>query len=87
LGLSYRDTQCGFKLFGQEAARACFGQQKIERFAFDVELLWIAKKMRFRVVEVPVRWRHIDDSRVHPILDSMQMAKDALKIRWQHRKG
>jgi dolichyl-phosphate beta-glucosyltransferase len=79
--LPYRDTQCGFKLFGRTAADACFSRQTVSGFAFDVELLWIARKERFTVLEVPVRWRHIRDSRVAPLRHSLQMAKDVIRIR------
>lgn len=85
LGFSFRDTQCGFKLFGQEAAELCFSRQKLDHFAFDAELLWIAKKHGFKIVEVPVRWRHIPQSRVKPIRDSLRIFWDTLRIRWLHR--
>ncbi len=85
VGMPFKDTQCGFKLFGQVAAQECFSRQTLERFAFDVELLWISRKLQLEVEELPVRWRHIAESRVHPILDSLQMANDILKIRWRHR--
>ena len=84
LGLPYKDTQCGFKVFGAKAAEICFQDQYIERFAFDAELLWIAKIQNLNVLEVPVRWRHVDFSRVNPLKDSMKMAWDALRIRWIH---
>ncbi len=84
LRLPYRDTQCGFKLFGSEAADVCFGRQKLERFAFDAELLWIARREGLSVVEVPVRWRHVEESRVRPLLDSLIMLKDLLRIRFLH---
>jgi dolichyl-phosphate beta-glucosyltransferase len=86
LGLPFRDTQCGFKLFGEKAAQICFAKQKIERFAFDVELLWIARLEGFDVREVPVRWRHVSQSRVNPLIDSLKMARDALMIRRMHAR-
>jgi dolichyl-phosphate beta-glucosyltransferase len=82
--LPYKDTQCGFKLFGREAAEICFSRQTLDGFAFDVELLWIARKEGLKVLEIPVRWRHVPDSRVHPIRHSFQMATDALRIRLRH---
>jgi glycosyltransferase involved in cell wall biosynthesis len=87
LGLPYADTQCGFKLFGAEAARVCFAEQTLERFAFDVELLWIAKLRGFPVHEVPVIWRNAGHSRVNPLVDSLRMARDVLKIRSRHPEG
>jgi dolichyl-phosphate beta-glucosyltransferase len=82
--LPYKDTQCGFKLFGKTAAETCFGGQTLRGFAFDVEILWIAKKQGFEVLETPVRWRHMPESRVHPIRHSLQMAIDTLRIRFRH---
>jgi dolichyl-phosphate beta-glucosyltransferase len=86
LGLPYRDTQCGFKLFGREAARLCFDQQRLERFAFDAELLWIARREGLKVVESPVRWRHVEESRVSPLVDSFKMFCDLVRIRLIHRR-
>lgn len=87
VGLPFHDTQCGFKLFGEEAAEICFSRQKLDGFAFDVELLWIARLHGLEVTETPVRWRHVDESRVDPLRDSLRMLRDALKVRWLHRKG
>lgn len=83
-GLPYRDTQCGFKLFGREAAERCFARQTIEGFAFDVELLWIAGLEGLDVVEVPIRWRHVPQSRVRMLRDAMRMARDAWHVRQRH---
>src|ERR1700677_3150211 len=58
LGLRYRDTQCGFKAFTREAAHTIFSRQRIERWGFDPELLFLADKFRLRTVEVPVEWAH-----------------------------
>ncbi|MFH1016934.1 MAG: dolichyl-phosphate beta-glucosyltransferase [Pseudomonadota bacterium] len=85
LGLPYRDTQCGFKLFGREAAEVCFSRQKLDRFAFDAELLWIAHQEGLTIIEAPVRWRHVEESRVRPVGDSLKMIRDLLRIRWLHR--
>jgi dolichyl-phosphate beta-glucosyltransferase len=84
VNLPNKDTQCGFKLFGKTAAERCFSKQTLLGFAFDVELLWIAYKEGFDVVETPVRWRHVEESRVHPIRHSLQMALDTLTIRFRH---
>jgi len=84
VGLPYLDTQCGFKLFGKKAAQVCFSKQKLNGFAFDVELLWIAKKEGFNVKEVSVRWRHVPQSRVDAIRDSFRMALDAIRVRFLH---
>jgi dolichyl-phosphate beta-glucosyltransferase len=82
-----RDTQCGFKLFSADAARRIFPRQRIEHFGFDVELLWIARRLGLRVAEIPVTW--IDDPRstVRPISDAARMLVDLVRIRRADRKG
>ena len=80
-----RDTQCGFKLFRGAAARDLFARARLDGFAFDVEILWLARG-RYRVAEVPVVWRHVDESKVSPGSDAARMFIDLLRIRWLHRK-
>lgn len=63
-GLSYCDTQCGFKLFSGPIARQLFAMMTVERWMFDVELLFLAKRLGYRVVDRPVVWRNSGDSRV-----------------------
>src|SRR5438445_10617606 len=58
LGLQYKDTQCGFKAFNRAAAQAIFPLQRIERWGFDPEILFLARKLGFKVKEVPVLWGH-----------------------------
>ena len=77
----FKDTQCGFKLFSGEAARNLFKEARIDRFAYDVEILVLAKKRNYRVSEVPVRWLNSPASKVHPVFDSLQMLFDLVKIR------
>jgi dolichyl-phosphate beta-glucosyltransferase len=77
-----KDTQCGFKLFKKEAAKALFPQVKIAGFAFDVEVLFLAKKGGFKVQEVPVIWRNSPQSKVHIVLDPIRMLIDIFRIRW-----
>lgn len=80
------DTQCGFKLFTRKAGQAVFPLQRVPRFGFDVEFLYLAKKMGFRVAEVPVSWENSPASTVNPIADASQMFFDLLLIRlndWQ----
>jgi glycosyltransferase involved in cell wall biosynthesis len=64
VGLEIADTQCGFKLFRADIAQAVFSRQQLERFGFDVEVLYIAKRLGWRVAEIPVRWNHVDGSKV-----------------------
>lgn len=75
-----RDTQCGFKLFSREAARELFTLSRIDSFAFDVEILVLAKG-RFRVAEVPVTCRHVELSKVSPGMDAVRMLRDLCRIR------
>lgn len=77
----FSDTQCGFKLFAGETARELFREARIERFAYDVEILALAKKKGYRVAEVPVKWINDPASKVHPIRDSLRMLVDLVKIR------
>jgi hypothetical protein len=63
-GLRIADTQCGFKLFRCDAARQIFSRQLLERFGFDVEVLFIAARRGYRIEEVPVRWNHMEGSKV-----------------------
>ena len=82
----FHDTQCGFKLFSGEVARTLFKEARINRFAYDVEILALAKKRNYRVSEVPVRWINSPDSKVNPIFDSLQMFFDLVKIRLRIEK-
>ena len=63
-GLKFHDTQCGFKLFRQDAARAIFSRQRLERFGFDAEVLYIGQRLGLRTLEVPVRWNDVAGSKV-----------------------
>ncbi len=76
----FHDTQCGFKLFSGEVARELFGQARIDRFAYDVEILALAKKNNCRILEIPIRWLNSPESKVNPLVDSLQMLKDIFKI-------
>jgi glycosyltransferase involved in cell wall biosynthesis len=64
IGLPIADTQCGFKLFRSDVARRVFSRQRLDRFGFDVEVLFIAQRLGYRIVEVPVRWNHAEGSKV-----------------------
>ncbi|MEE2635900.1 MAG: dolichyl-phosphate beta-glucosyltransferase [Acidobacteriota bacterium] len=83
----YRDTQCGFKCFRREAAHRILARQRQSRFSFDVELIWIASKMGYGVVEVPVVWINDPSSRVHPLRDSCRMLFDLLRLRYDDFRG
>lgn len=77
----FNDTQCGFKLFRGDIARSLFREARIDRFAYDVEILAIAKKRGYRMIEVPIKWVNSSESKVNPIRDSLQMFIDLLRIR------
>lgn len=86
-GLRFRDTQCGFKLFEARAAREVFRRQRLERFGFDAEVLFIARRLGYRTVEVPVRWSHSEGTKVSMFRDSLNMFLDLLRIRWNQLRG
>lgn len=81
------DTQCGFKCFGHDAGRRIFSRQRTTGFAFDVEAIWIARKLGYRVVEVPVTWVNDVASRVHPVSDSIRMLVDLVRVRVADLRG
>ena len=81
LGLRFHDTQCGFKAFTREAAQAIFPLQKIERWGFDPEILFLARKLGYTVEEVPVLWGHSGGERIHPLRDGTKMLLEMLRIR------
>jgi dolichyl-phosphate beta-glucosyltransferase len=87
LGLKFKDTQCGFKVFTRRAGQAIFPAQKIERWGFDPELLYLAKRFGFSVAEVPVAWAHREGTRINPLRDGIRMFGEMLKIRWNALNG
>jgi dolichyl-phosphate beta-glucosyltransferase len=87
LGLQFKDTQCGFKAFKKPAAQAIFPWQKIERWGFDPEILFLANKLGFRVKEVPVAWGHSGETRINPLSDGFRMFLEMLRIRWYSLTG
>lgn len=86
VGTPLRDTQCGFKLFTRDAARDLFSRSTIPGFAFDVEVLFLAERLGYRVAEVPVRWINSPASTVHPVRDSFRVFRDIFRLRWRHRR-
>jgi dolichyl-phosphate beta-glucosyltransferase len=87
LGLNYKDTQCGFKAFTRNAAMEIFPRQRIERWGFDPELLFLAEKFNLRVQEVPVEWAHDVRSKINPLVDGFKMFIEMLRIRWTDMRG
>ena len=86
-GLKFSDTQCGFKAFRRERAVTVFQQQRIERFGFDPEILFLANRHGLRVVEIPVRWSHDAATKVHVVADGIRMFFELLVIRWNALRG
>ena len=80
-GLRLRDTQCGFKGFRTPVARTLFHLAQIDGFAFDVELLLWARRLGLRIAEVPVQWKHVPGSTIHPLHDSFIMLSDVYRSR------
>jgi hypothetical protein len=78
-GLTLRDTQCGFKAFRSPVAKLLFGLSTVDRFAFDIEVLHRASVMGFMIAEVPVRWNHVEGSKVRRMNDSFNMAADTYR--------
>jgi dolichyl-phosphate beta-glucosyltransferase len=81
------DTQCGFKLFTAAAARAVFALQRIDRFGFDVEILFLSHKKGYRITEVPVNWSDVAGTKVSLVWDSLRMFGDLLRIRCNDWRG
>ncbi|HSE36615.1 MAG TPA: dolichyl-phosphate beta-glucosyltransferase, partial [Blastocatellia bacterium] len=83
-GLKFKDTQCGFKAFRREAALPVFALQRVERFGFDPEVLYIAKKQGNRLLEVPVVWNHCEggelQNKMNYVRDSINMFADLIRI-------
>jgi glycosyltransferase involved in cell wall biosynthesis len=86
-GLPFKDTQCGFKAFRREAAVAIFSVQRIEGFGFDPEVLYIARKHDFKMLEIPVIWNHCEGSKVGYFLDSVKVFADLVAVRINDFRG
>ena len=86
-GLTLQDTQCGFKLLDRERTRPLFEKMVVDRFAFDVELLFLCRRFGLSVREVPVIWRNAPGSKVSILGDPLNMLLDVLRVRWRFRRG
>ncbi len=85
--LNIQDTQCGLKCFSAECAHALFSRQTIDGFGFDVEILFIARRLGYRIGELPIAWRHVPASRVDPLRDTLRMLADVARVRWNDWRG
>jgi glycosyltransferase involved in cell wall biosynthesis len=82
-----QDTQCGFKCFRAEVAERVFPLQTIDGWTFDVEVLYIARRMGYKIVEVPIPWYYVAESKVRVLSDSIHMFTDLVTIRSNARRG
>lgn len=82
-----QDTQCGFKAFRRSVAHDLFAHQTIEGWGFDVEMLYIARRRGYRIVEVPVTWYYGAESKVRPIHDTLGMLRDLWQVRRNGHRG
>lgn len=85
-GLRYLDTQCGFKLFSRRAAAEIFKRQRLDRFGFDVEILFLAKKLGFQIAETPVRWNDVEGTKVS-LWSGADAFVDIARVRWNDLLG
>ena len=83
----FKDTQCGFKMFTKEAAKKIFPRQTIQGWAFDVEIIFIAQELGYKIKELPVTWVDKGDSKLSPIKDSFKMFNEIIKIKYNSLKG
>jgi hypothetical protein len=81
------DTQCGFKCFRADVAEAIFSRQTLHGWSFDIELLFIAKRLGYRVREIPIHWYHFADSKVSALRDAVRMIRDIFRIHANARRG
>jgi glycosyltransferase involved in cell wall biosynthesis len=86
-GLSIHDTQCGFKLFRRQTTRRAFELQRVDRFGFDPEVLFLIERLGGKVIEVSVRWNHNPATKVHYLRDSLHMTLDLVVLRWRALTG
>jgi glycosyltransferase involved in cell wall biosynthesis len=87
LGLPFTDTQCGFKAFRRETAQAVLRYQTIERWGFDPELLFIAQRFGYKIVEIPVTWGHDERSQISYLKDGIKMLEEIMTIRYNSSVG
>jgi len=86
-GLPFRDTQCGFKLARRYEVLPLFRAARIERFAWDVEILYLARKAGVRVREIPVLWRNAEGTKVNALTDPLDMLRDIVRVLARDRLG
>jgi len=85
LGIKFSDITCGLKAFRRGAALDIFSRQRLERWSYDAEILYLAVRRNYKILERPVRWRHVEGSKVMPLLDIIRSFKELMAIRFYHR--
>ncbi len=83
----YKDTQCGFKMFRKDVAQKLFSRSRVDGFAFDMEILFLARKFGYSVKEVAVTWINSPNSRVRLLGDPISMFLDSIRVRWMNLRG
>lgn len=81
LNINFSDITCGLKAFRREAARDIFAQQRLERWSYDAETLYLASRRGYKILELPVRWRHVEASKVRPLRDTLRSFKELVSLR------
>jgi dolichyl-phosphate beta-glucosyltransferase len=82
-----QDTQCGFKCFRADVVEKVFPRMTMQGWTFDVEALVIARRMGYKILEVPIPWYHNSKSKIKVLRDSLTMASDLITIRWNALRG
>lgn len=85
--IGVQDTQCGFKLFTRQSAQRLYSAQTIEGFSFDLEILYLANKLGYRIAEVPVTWIDAPGSKVDPAKEARRFMRDLVKIKTRDLRG
>jgi hypothetical protein len=82
-----QDTQCGFKCFRGEVAEDLFQHQTLTGWSFDIELLYIARRRGYRIIEIPINWYFNPESKLNVITDAVKMGMDIITIRLNALRG
>jgi glycosyltransferase involved in cell wall biosynthesis len=83
----FQDTQCGFKLFRTDIAQKLVEKQTMMGWSFDIELLFLARKKGYEIIEIPIDWYYAEMSHVKPVRDALRLIADIIKIRWRSFRG
>ncbi len=81
------DTQCGFKCFTAKVAEDIFKLQTLKGWSFDIELLYVARRRRYKIIEIPIHWVHHPETKVSAVRDAIRMIQDIFRIRLNALRG